>query len=167
VRVTMAAAMLMAIVSLSARAGDPAAGPLLGRMQTDIPALALGEALRMFAQARHIQIVYLPEELENRRTNGASGDLSADEALSLLLEGTNLDFKFLDKKTAEIEPRSGRGPDDRTAAAQGAARSTGPATASRLPAQGAADTDSLQEVLVTASRRTESELDVPMSLAVI
>ena len=97
-RVTMAAAMLMAIVSLSARAGDPAAGPLLGRMQTDIPALALGEALRMFAQARHIQIVYLSEELGNRRTKGASGVLSADEALSRLLEGTNLDFKFLDKK---------------------------------------------------------------------
>jgi iron complex outermembrane recepter protein len=167
VRVTMAAAMLTAIVSLSARAGDPAAGPLLGRMQTDIPALALAEALRMFAQARHIQIVYLSEELGNRRTNGASGDLSADEALSLLLEGTNLDFKFLDKKTVEIEPRSGRSLDDRTAAAQAAARPTGPQAAPRLSAQGAADTESLQEVLVTASRRTESELDVPMSLAVI
>jgi outer membrane receptor protein involved in Fe transport len=163
----MAAAMLTAMVSLCARAGDPAAGPLLGRMRTDIPALALAEALRMFAQARHMQIVYLSEELGNRRTKGASGELSADEALRVLLEGTDLDFKFLDRKTVEIEPRIGRDRDDKTAAAQAAARSVGPESASRSPAQGDAATESLQEILVTASRRTENVLQVPMSLAVI
>jgi iron complex outermembrane receptor protein len=167
VRTTTAAVVLTLMVSLSARAADPAAGPVLGRMQTNIPALSLAKALRMFAQARHIQVVYLSEELGNRRTNGASGELSADEALSTLLEGTNLDFKFLDMSTVEIEPRGDPGLDDRAAGAQAAIGSTGPETASRSPGPGAAETDALQEVLVTAARRTESQLDVPMSLAVI
>lgn len=166
-RITMAAAMLTAVVGLSAWAAEPTAGALLGRMHTDIPPLALAEALRTFAQARHIQIVYLSEELGNRRTNGAIGDLTAEEALGTLLEGTRLDFKFLDKKTVEIEPRRDRGPDDRAATVQAAAGPGTSQTTLRPPAPEGADTDSLQEVLVTAARRTESELDVPMSLAVI
>jgi iron complex outermembrane receptor protein len=183
VRTTMAAAMLTTMVSLSARAGDPTAGPLLGRMQTHIPPLALAEALRTFAQSRQIQIVYLSEELRDWRTNGASGDLSAEEALSTLLEGTNLDFKFLDKVTVEIEPRSGCSLDDRTAAAQAAARSADPETASRSPSQGgpsttvqpavsangglAQEAGALEAIVVTAQKRSEDAQTVPVSLSVL
>jgi iron complex outermembrane receptor protein len=168
VRMTMAAAMLMAVVSLTARAGDPPVTPHLGRMQTDIPPLALAEALRAFAQSRHIQIVYVSQELGNRRTEGVHGDLSAEDALSALLEGTNLEFKFLDNQTVAIEPRSGRG-DDGAGTADTAGKPAGPDQGRSPPraAPGADEANFLQEVLVTASRRTESQLDVPMSLVVI
>src|ERR1700722_11674442 len=166
VRMTMAAAMLMAVLSLTARAGDPAAVPYLGRMQTDIPPLALAEALRAFAQTRHIQIVYVSQELGSRRTEGVHGDLSAEEALSALLEGTDLEFKFLDNQTVAIEPRSGRG-DDRAETADAAGKPAGPDQGRMPPRAAPEETNTLQEVLVTASRRTESQLDVPMSLAVI
>src|SRR5579862_4246473 len=79
--------------------------PLLGPMETYVPpAVNLGDALRDLARMRHLQIVYVSAQAHNLQTHGAAGVLTATEALLQLLEGTGLEFKFLDADTVEILP---------------------------------------------------------------
>src|SRR5262249_37925547 len=80
--------------------------PLLGPMETYVPpGASLGDALRDLARMRHLQIVYISAQARDLQTRGAAGILSATEALLQLLEGTGLEFKFLDAETVEIEPK--------------------------------------------------------------
>lgn len=134
-------------------------GPLLGPMETYVPPEAsLGDALRDLARMRHLQIVYISAQARNLQTHGAAGILSATEALTQLLAGTGLEFKFLDAETVEIEPTasaasvSARKPPP--AAPPPVARSVAPARPASPPAPAAAASAGareLQEVTVSAS----------------
>jgi iron complex outermembrane recepter protein len=171
VRSIVAATIVLSMLcfSCSGIAQESESQPLLGRMRTNIPSMGLAEALLALAQARHIQIVYVSEEIKDLRTQGAAGDLTARDALLELLSGTDLDFKFLDDKTAAIARKAVHmGSNGIPATAETPMRSV-------APEYGAAENDvsddpnsySLQEVVVTAARRTQTELGVPMSIAVI
>ena len=69
---------------------------------TDIPAQALAPALQALVRERDIQLVYRAELIGGHRTGGASGDLTATEALGQLLNGTGLTYKYLDDKTITV-----------------------------------------------------------------
>jgi hypothetical protein len=69
---------------------------------TNIPAQGLGSALKFLAKDRNLQIIYASEEIGERRTQGAVGELVAEDALKQLLQGTGLTFKYLDDKTVTI-----------------------------------------------------------------
>jgi outer membrane receptor protein involved in Fe transport len=71
---------------------------------TNIPAESLGPALQTLAKERHFQIVYVSEQINVLRTKGASGDLTPEEALKGLLNGTGYTFKYVDEKTVTIVP---------------------------------------------------------------
>ncbi len=71
---------------------------------TDIPAQPLAPALQTLIKERDIQLVYRAELIGDRRTGGASGELTAIEALSQLLSGTGLTYKYLDDRTVTILP---------------------------------------------------------------
>jgi iron complex outermembrane receptor protein len=151
----------MLCFSCSGIAQESESPPLLGPLQTNIRSAGLSEALLALAQARHIQIVYVSEEIKDLRTQGAIGDLTARDALLQLLAGTDLDFKFLDDKTVAIAKKGGG------TGSEGAAFAPENAASVREASPQNADSYSLQEVVVTAARRTQTELDVPMSIAVI
>jgi len=70
----------------------------------DIPAEGLGTALQTLAKDRKFQIVYVSEEINALRTQGAVGEFTPDEALKQLLNGTGLTFRYLDEKTVTVIP---------------------------------------------------------------
>jgi hypothetical protein len=72
-------------------AGD-AVAPV--RRATVIPAETLGPALEALAKEHGVQLVYVSEEVTPHRTAGVSGDLTMDEALTLLLDGTGLTYRY-------------------------------------------------------------------------
>jgi iron complex outermembrane receptor protein len=96
----LAMAISLSIVGLSFAADADAAM----RKTTNIPAGGLGPALNVFAKERDLQVVYQSEVVGDRKTGGAAGDLTLDEALTQLLSGTGLTYKFLDDKAITIIP---------------------------------------------------------------
>jgi len=74
------------------------------RKSTAIAEQDLGEALRALERDRNLQLIYLSEDVNERRTQGASGDLTFEEALGQLLQGTGLTYRVLDEKTISIIP---------------------------------------------------------------
>jgi outer membrane receptor protein involved in Fe transport len=81
-------------------AADPAAAAV--RKPTNIPPQGLGSALQSLATDRNFQVLYRTETVGERRTAGAIGELTLDEALTRLLDGTGLAFQYLDDKTVTI-----------------------------------------------------------------
>ena len=111
---------------------------------TNIAAQELAPALQALARDRKFQIVYVSEEISGRSTQGAAGELTVEEALARLLEGTGFTFKDLDDKTVTIVAAT-RG-DPRTAA------SPAPTTQATQP-QTEVEPASLAEVTVEARRQ--------------
>jgi iron complex outermembrane recepter protein len=72
------------------------------KQPTDIPAQPLAPALERLAKDRNFQIIYVSEEIGARRTAGAVGEYTPEEALKQLLRGTGLTFKYLDNNTITI-----------------------------------------------------------------
>ena len=61
--------------------------------QVNVPAGDLIAALKTLAQQSGADLVYRSDQLEGLRTQGVSGTLSAQEAVTKLLEGTTLTLK--------------------------------------------------------------------------
>src|SRR6202022_47374 len=72
------------------------------KQPTNIPAQLLAPALQSLAKDRNFQIVYVSEEIGDRRTGGAVGEYTPEEALNQPLRGTGLTYKYLDEKTVTI-----------------------------------------------------------------
>jgi outer membrane receptor protein involved in Fe transport len=161
------------------------------RRQTDIQSQSLDSALQSLAKDRNFQIVYPYEIVGERETDGIHGELTFEEALTQLLTGTKLQYRFLDEKTVTIVPIPTAPATTPSAPAPSAAPQTGgrePVPASeaenksfwsrlRLAQSRAAASSSstpastepalLEEVLVTAQRREERLRDVPISISVL
>jgi hypothetical protein len=134
------------------------------RKETHIAAQPLGAALEAFAQDRSLQLVYVTAEVEALRSAGAVGDLSAADALTQLLRGTGLTYRFLDDNTVTVQP----GP-----SVQSTAPSSAPADTAQSSVAGSAVQDTsggeekssggyLEEVVVTAEKKSERLQDVPI-----
>jgi iron complex outermembrane recepter protein len=96
----VAAAVCLSIVGLSV--ADSARASM--REPTHIAAQGLGPALKQLAQSRGLQVLYLSNTVRNVRTNGANGDMTANEALEQLLSGTGLTYRYLDENTVTVVP---------------------------------------------------------------
>ena len=101
----MRAAIVMAVACLSAAglcAGQAVQASI--KQSTNIPAQELVPALKKLADERGFHVVFLAEVVGTTHTHGAVGDLTTKEALTRLLEGTNLVYTYLDGKTVTIVP---------------------------------------------------------------
>ncbi|MEA3179138.1 MAG: hypothetical protein QOI59_2661, partial [Gammaproteobacteria bacterium] len=112
----------------------------------DIPAQPLSEALATFARQTGLQVVYVSGVVRNRRSHAAPAGLSADQALSRLLQGTGLRFEYLTPRSIRI------------LAAVLERRATTTNSSFR---------DALHEVVVTANRREEDLQNVPITMLVL
>jgi outer membrane receptor protein involved in Fe transport len=167
------------------------------RMPTNIPAQNLGSALKSFAEARKLQVLYFSDAVRDVRTVGAVGQLTADETLSQLLSGTGLTFRYVSDKAIAIlpvnmstsegagsampgssTPESGVGQTSQNNAGKVlfesflvAQTNPGQAAASpstvEQPGGPAQQGPVLQEVIVTARKREERLIDVPMSIVAV
>ncbi|MDB6011342.1 MAG: tonB dependent receptor family protein [Gammaproteobacteria bacterium] len=162
-------------------------GADIARQPTHIGAQSLGPALKQFAQDRKLQVLYFSDTVRDLHTDGVSGDLSADEALSRLLNGTGLSYRYVDPKVIAIvspvsEPRATGtvrdvGGEQRKAEtspqsfrlAQADTRATG----SNGPPVSAGDSQrpevppTLEEIIVTAEKRKERLQDAPVAVTAL
>ena len=94
-----AVATALYLAASAASAADPAADV---RKPTEIAAQRLETALQVLARERNVQVITRTEVVGDLRTDGASGELSFDEALEKLLSGTGLTYRYLNANTITI-----------------------------------------------------------------
>ncbi len=139
---------------LGAWVGGAQAEPATGAAISSQP---VANALAEFARQTGLQLVYVTTIAGSRTSKGAPAGLAPADALARLLDGTGLDFEFLNARTVRIF------------------ESASPKSAVRLPAGDAPrrQVDSrakaptpLEEVFVTGSRGNEQLSKVPLSIGV-
>lgn len=72
------------------------------RRATSIAPQDLALALQILAKDRSVQLVYRSELVSDRRTRGATGVLTLEEALTQLLHGSGLMYRYLDENAITI-----------------------------------------------------------------
>ena len=176
----VAAAVCLSIVGLSSADNAKAAM----RMPTQIPPESLGSALKALAQTRDLQVLYFSAAVQDIRTGGAVGELTTDEALAQLLSGTGLTYRHLSEKAITIVPvsqaQSVAGTTPGTVSADSPVDDTpkeekrNSSDSFRVAQVGAGQTQDstsvgaqLEEVIVTAQKRTENLQEVPVPVSVI
>ncbi|MGH8242906.1 MAG: TonB-dependent receptor domain-containing protein [Steroidobacteraceae bacterium] len=97
-RLAVVAAVACSVIGLAFAQESQA----VARKYTNIPAQGLGPALQFLAKDRDFQVIYVSEDVYGVQTAGAVGDLTFDEALTNLLAGTGLNFKYLDERTMVV-----------------------------------------------------------------
>lgn len=161
------------------------------RKQTNIASQGLGPALKELAKDHEFQILYRTELVGERRTAGAIGELTLDEALHKLLSGTNLTFQYLDDKTITILPMSAGAstnpppgtatfaPDATSSETTASQRERSfrhrlaqaePSTTMRDPQSSqvfSTDRDNIAEIVVTAQKQEQRLFDVPAPVSVL
>jgi iron complex outermembrane receptor protein len=192
-RVSVVAACLsLCLIGFSA--ADDARASI--RKETNIPAEGLGPALNALAKDRNFQIVYVTEEIANVHTNGAVGEFTTEEALKRLLNGTGLTYRYLDDKTVTIgfaltpHERSGqastssRSSDDTNANQEGKKsfwdsfrlaqanqgtpqRSFTVGSDAQSTSGSSGNSPGMNEIVVTAQKKSERLQDVPIPISVI
>jgi iron complex outermembrane recepter protein len=166
------------------------------RKPISIPAQPLGAALEALAKERDLQVIYHSEVVGERRTSGIVGDLTLGEALSRLLSGSGLTYRYLNYNTVTIVPAAppiGKATVDQeqtvkrsrwpwlssalaalftgwgghSLAQSSAAVSAPPATEGLEQSSATTSRSSgvqLEEIVVTATKRAESQEKVPLSI---
>jgi outer membrane receptor protein involved in Fe transport len=130
------------------------------RQPTNIAAQELAPALKLLAKDRDVQLVYRSDLVKDQHTSGAAGDLTFEEALTQLLAGTGLTFRYLESNAITLVPVQGPGAPTtfRFRADEPAASSEGGGGDERV---------ALEEVIVTAQKREQRLQDVPASVSAI
>lgn len=102
---------VLATVACLAFGGVVAADEAQASMQqpTNIPPQELASALQTLAKQRDAQIVYRSELVNQQRTSGAAGDLTFEEALRQLLNGTGLTYRYLEDSAITVVPEGPAG----------------------------------------------------------
>ncbi|WP_129778364.1 TonB-dependent receptor [Peristeroidobacter soli] len=181
----MRSAVALAIVCLSVVTLSVAEESKAVRTNTSIQAGGLMAALRTLSADRRIHIIFVNEDVSRLQTQGARGNLTVDEALLLLLDGTGLTFRYIDRETVSILPiavtSASAVPREKTFTTRTEPISNGTWSTFSMPQVEAAKTASptaagtsqtsngamslITEVIVTSRRFTESVRDVPISIS--
>jgi iron complex outermembrane receptor protein len=167
------------------------------RKDANIPAAPLGSALQDLAKTYGLQLLYHTELAKDLRSPGASGALTSDEAITKVLNGTGLTYKFLDANTITVYPTSesssaqstenaSSGSSDDASTSRGGGKKTSQEfrVAQVDQGKGASTTSvgsqtsnsqensnspstGLSEVIVTAQKRSERLQDVPVPVTAL
>jgi len=147
-----------------------------------IEAQPIGDALNEFSRQSGLHVVLYSKLGRGLRSPGLSGSYTRDAALTTLLQGTGLRYEALDESTVAILPGASAG---RTSEVSGDTSNLADSEkitrlawlapsesqdAGTTPPSGAATMESghpIDEVIVTAQKRAQSVLDVPISMTVL
>lgn len=95
--------IVAAVVLLSVVAGSPnSKADVSTRQPTHIAAQQLAPALQTLARDRNVQLVYRSELAADHQTGGAKGNLTIEEALTQLLDGTGLTYRYLSEEAITL-----------------------------------------------------------------
>jgi iron complex outermembrane recepter protein len=170
------AALLVCSTAHAEESNAPAGSQI--RVALNIHAQPLREALRVFGEQTGLQVLFRSEDLlaEGVTIAPVSGDLSADEALERMLARTGLKHEFINAKTVRVAAAESLAPSGETAtqranseqdappAGESSTRATQPEPTA---ASAAGPSGELEEITVTAQKRTERLQDVPIAMAVL
>jgi iron complex outermembrane receptor protein len=126
-------------------------------LSTPIGSQPLAAALVEFTHQTGLHLIYVSQLAAKRQSHDAPAGLSPADTLTLLLQGTGLNFQFLNPNTVRIFEPAAVAPASRSSATDVPEPRAGPPT-HRI--------DALEEVIVTATRREERASDVPISMEV-
>jgi len=159
------------------------------RKTTNIPAESLSDALRTLAKDRQFEILYRAEVVRDVRTEGAIGEFTPEEALKVVLSGTGLSYKYLNANTVTVfassaasspsnsDQSSDQGGNwEKTSQGfrvaqvdqgKGSQSSAVANQASNSPESSSGPSPGLAEIVVTAQKREQRLIDVPMSISAV
>ena len=172
-------AVLCALLAAAAN-GAPTVRARDAVLHLDIASQPVGDALSRLAEAAGLQIVFYSDVAAGVIAPPLAGSYSVRDALDRLLAGTPLEYEFLTEQTVSVRVRTVRAgaqrPSDATSS-DGTAKRTAPdaSAAGRRSAPNQRDVASaiprdplkLEEVMVTAQRRSESLQATPVALTAL
>ena len=145
--------------------------------QYEIAPQALGSALKQFAQQANVQLLFTPDMVGTIRTQGVYGVFAPERALDILLERSGLTFKYTDEDTVIVHRKGTPVPGKQSLLRHGKGRNTmGPVylaqaggTVAPAVSGGEAivveeDEGPLEEIIVTAQKREQRLMDVPLTI---
>ena len=142
------------------------------KVDFDIPAQSLSAALIQFSHQAKIQVIS-SDDMSQQRTQGITGPHTIREALKQLLGAAGLGYRVVGESSITIvrEPKTTHstsgGAGAETAAASYPTDTAAGASQGSVP-EGSVDNKAvLEEVIVTANKRSERLADVPMSAVVL
>ncbi len=134
----------------------------------------LNKALNEFADRSGLQVVYRTELVAGIESKGTRSPDNDDEALGQLLASTGLDYHFVNERTVAIEPsttHAGETGPEKQQAAPGQttlmAQAQMSPTSSKSGGQPNDDnsfSNSIEEIIITAQKRSEPLQSVPMTV---
>ncbi len=183
------AASALAMIIAFAVTAPTAAANLDAQHQFVIPAQPLDTALLAFSDQSKVQVLLWASSQPDAQSPGATGTLTALDALKALLQNTGLSYQQIDNDTVAIinpanpvNPGNSKAPTALQISRDGMdAQRDGTLRLARADTQGeqtrasankpqveSKDTrDDIQEVIVTAQKREERLIDVPQSVQVL
>jgi len=172
------AIIALCLAGIHLAAADPANSHT--RQSINVPPEALASALQAYSRVTGYHVVYISEDVRARHSAGAVGKLSPDEALTRILSGTGLTYRFLDAHTISVMPVGAAGaPAQKKEAATSAVglrpapgdppgnRTYAPPISKITRANQRDGVPTLEEVVVTAEKRAQRLIDVPESVTVV
>jgi iron complex outermembrane receptor protein len=189
-KVTIRATLIALCTMLSVGAYAMADAP----KRVDIPAGELSVALLKLSKQYGAELVYRPEQVHGFKTHGAHGQFTTEQAVTQLLQGTSLELRTDPSgamliapptsgsaQAADIAPQASGAPsqDARDGSKEGKKSSSGDfrvaqvdqgkgASASSVVNQTSNSQENssngLSEIIVTAQKRSERLIDVPISI---
>jgi iron complex outermembrane recepter protein len=72
-----------------------------------IPAQSLNNALMKFAADAHLELMFTADKVRDLKSNGLDGTMTPSQALSHLLQGSGMTYRFVDAKTVTVEAPDG------------------------------------------------------------
>jgi len=142
-----------ALVLFSALSGTLHAQELSQEKDFNIPPESLAKAVIQFSDQSGIQVVTAGQDVSKLTTEGVKGTLKIREALKTLLNGTHLGYSVVGSSTVALVNLAS------------SANAVTPGSESSSPAR--SETAGINEIIVTAQKKNERLLDVPVPVTVV
>lgn len=161
------------LLAAVAAAITPISVAIAEALQLDIAAEQAPVALKEFIRQSGLQLVFEFDVVRDHKTRAIKGEFEAADALRAMLAGTGLVFQFVNERTVTISRKDGSADATAGAAApaRGASRADTPASAGPSatnvvsPGKNTHPTGVLEEILVTAEKRSESIQSLPIAIS--
>jgi iron complex outermembrane receptor protein len=149
-----------ALLTLASVAAELPAAAQQPNVSYSIGSGSLDAALSRFGATSGVQVLYSAAVTEGKTTKGAKGDLSSDAALSQILAGTGLTYRFTGPKSVTIS--------DPNAPAVNAVDASGATRLQAIVATGQAGENSYVVSQSSTGSKTEAPLiEIPQSISVV
>lgn len=142
-------------------------------LQLDIPSQPIGDALSRLAEVAGVQIVFYSDVTSGVRAQRLTGEYTLAAALDRMLAGSPLEYEFLSEHTVAVRvrgerarsaPQSAATPNVDAGGRASTPQAATPVARDRERAADKRDPLELEEVTVTARRRSESLQDTPVAV---